>query len=87
MDEINAVIHRHYLDVPLEEVLAYYQEAHVELVAAIEKLSDDDLLRPYSYFQPDDPIRDAATPVINWIIGNTFDHYEEHLQLIRQRQA
>jgi hypothetical protein len=84
MDEINAVIHRQYLDVSLEEVLAYYQEAHQELLAALEKLSDEDLFRPYSYYQSDDSSRDAEQPIINWISGNTYEHYDEHLRIIRE---
>jgi hypothetical protein len=87
MDEINAVIHRHYQDMPLEDVLAYYQEANERLVAAVNALSDEDLYRPYSDFQPDDPGRDSGQPIINWIIGNTYEHYDEHLRIIRSSQA
>lgn len=87
MDEINAVVHRHYQDVSLEDVLAYYQEAHERLLAAINALSEEDLFRPYSHFQADEPGKDSGKPIINWIIGNTFEHYEEHLQIIRSSQA
>jgi hypothetical protein len=87
MDEINAVIHRHYQDVSLEDVLAYYQEAHERLLAAIDALSEEELFKPYSYFQPDEAVNDSKAPIINWIIGNTFEHYEEHLQIIRNSQT
>jgi hypothetical protein len=87
MDEINAVIHRQYLDIPLEEVLAYYQESHEELVAAINALDEEELFRPYSYFQPDESGKDSEAPIINWIVGNTYDHYDEHLEIIRSVQV
>lgn len=86
MDEINAVIHRHYQDADLEDVLAYYQEAHDELKAAINALDEEELYQPYSYFQPDEPGQDSRRPIIDWIIGNTYDHYEEHLDIIRDSQ-
>lgn len=83
MDEINAIIHRHYQDADLEDVLAYYQEAHDELKAAINALDEEELYQPYAYFQPDEPGQDSGRPIIDWIIGNTFDHYEGHLEIIR----
>lgn len=87
MDEINAIIHRHYQDADLEDVLAYYQEAHDELKAAIDALDEEELYKPYSYFQPDDPGQDSERPIIDWIIGNTYEHYEEHLEIIRNTLA
>jgi hypothetical protein len=87
MDEINAVIHRQYLDIPLEDVLAYYQEAHEELVAALNALKEEDLFQPYSYYQPDESGADSEAPIINWIVGNTYDHYDEHLEIIRSVQV
>ncbi len=83
MDEINAIIHRHYQDADLEDVLAYYQEAHDELKAAINALDEEELYQLYAYFQPDEPGQDSGRPIIDWIIGNTYDHYEGHLEIIR----
>jgi hypothetical protein len=45
-------------------------------------MSDEDLLRPYSHFQPNDPPFNP-NPVWPWIVGNTFGHYEEHIQYMR----
>ena len=38
-------------------------------------MSDADLQRPYNHYQPSS---DRQQPVIGWIIGNTYGHYEEH---------
>jgi hypothetical protein len=45
----------------------------------IEALSDQDLQKPVSFFQTDSTKTD---PIIGWIVGNTFDHYAEHLPWI-----
>jgi hypothetical protein len=45
-------------------------------------MSDEDLKRPYSHFQPDDPPYNPS-PVWPWIVGNTFEHYAEHMEIIR----
>ena len=38
-------------------------------------LSDEDLHRPYSYYQPGSP---QTAEVIGWIVGNSYEHYDEH---------
>jgi hypothetical protein len=40
-------------------------------------MTDEDLQRPYSHYQPNDPPHNPA-PVLGWITGNTNEHYEEH---------
>lgn len=43
-----------------------------------------DLFRTYSYFQPDEPGEDSGRPIIAWIIGNTYEHYDEHRAWIEE---
>lgn len=60
-------------------------QVHTSMRAAVAQLQDEDLLRPYVYYQPDEPNeRDTYTsvPMVNRIAGNTFAHYEEHLPAI-----
>jgi hypothetical protein len=59
-------------DRPLAEVLADFQESHRRILAALEAESFESLLRPYH----DDK------PLLNWVRGDTYGHYEEHRQLI-----
>jgi hypothetical protein len=50
--------------------------------SALGKLSDADLQKPYSHYQPADP--DEKRPVVGWVAGNTYEHYAEHIDWINQ---
>src|SRR5262249_27962136 len=50
-------------------------EAHQKLVDRIKLLSDEDLYRPYNYYQPQSPY---TTPAIDLLKDDTYHHYEEH---------
>jgi hypothetical protein len=78
-DALNAIIvaqhrHRH-----LDEVVGRFKATHAQLVALISALPAEDLSKPISYFQPDDP---DERPVLRKIIGDTYEHYAEHLPWI-----
>ncbi len=74
-DAINAVIQLRYKDLSWAEVQAKRQQIHQRLVEKIEALSDEDLLRPYRFYEP---ASSEDRPVVHWITGNTFAHYAEH---------
>ena len=74
-DHQNAVLRERYLALSLDEALDLFQQSHARLIAKIEALSDEDLQRPYSHYVPD---FDREQPVIGWIIGDTYEHYQEH---------
>ncbi len=74
-DEQNAIVAERYKDTSLSEVLRMFQDAHHDLVSAIEALSDADLQRPYKEY---DPSSTRETAVIGSIEGNSFGHYAEH---------
>ena len=42
------------------------------------RMTDDDLMRSYSSFLPDEPGEDTGAPIVGWIAGNTFGHYADH---------
>jgi hypothetical protein len=65
------------------ETLTEFAETHRRLTTLLLGLSDEDLLRPYSHYQPDDPTPNDQ-PVVGWIIGNTLGHYEEHRPAIER---
>jgi uncharacterized damage-inducible protein DinB len=77
VDAINAAIQRRAKDRSAADVLEAFHATHRRCVAAIEALSDEDLTRPYSYFQPNEGPYNT-NPVISWIAGNTYEHYDEH---------
>lgn len=82
-DSINAKIRELHQQRTLQETRDYFRQTHLDLLAALGALSDADLLKPYAHYQPDAPRDGDANPILNWIAGNTFGHYEEHIEWIR----
>ena len=82
-DAPNDVIYKLHKDKSLRAVMEYFHSAHRDLLAAIHLLTDADLLKPYAHYQPDEPREDDTTPVLRWIGGNTYGHYEEHAEWIK----
>ena len=72
-----------------EQALRYFHDSHARLVSALGTLSDADLQLPYSHYQPGDP--DESRPASNWVAGNTYEHYDQHVgwmnQLIKESSA
>ncbi|HLF24735.1 MAG TPA: DinB family protein [Anaerolineae bacterium] len=81
-DDLNAVLYQHSKDRPLSEVLADFRAAHQEMLSVLGSLSDADLLKPYSHYQPGER-EDNRDPIVNWIEGDSYGHYEEHLPWIQ----
>lgn len=79
MDQINDVIVARNATRTPAEARARFAEVHADLLAAIRGLSDDDLLKGYSTFAPEEAEHDTGAPVVGWIIGNTYEHYAEHV--------
>jgi hypothetical protein len=77
-DQLNDVIALHAAPQPMFEVAQASSATHAELLDVLNGLSQEDLERPYSHYQPDDPPYNAS-PVIGWVHGNTWDHYDEHI--------
>src|ERR1700737_1457113 len=51
-DAINEAVRKlHEGDTP-EEALGYFRDSHAQLIGALGKLSDADLEKPYSHYQP-----------------------------------
>jgi len=77
-DDLNAIVYQHHKDRSPAEVLAAFRQAHRHLLAALDGLTDADLFRTYSHYQPDEPGEDSGEPILKWIAGNTYEHYAEH---------
>ncbi|MHB8589026.1 MAG: DinB family protein [Candidatus Dormibacteraceae bacterium] len=82
IEAVNEAIRKLHESDTADEALGYFRDAHSQLIAALAKLSDADLQKPYSHFQPTDP--DEKRPVIAWVAGNTYEHYAEHIGWINQ---
>jgi uncharacterized protein (TIGR03083 family) len=75
-DQINAVIQQRHKDMPLDEAMRTLSDVHQRFVEKIGTLSEEDLQRPYNTYQPESS---RSYPVMQSLMGNTFEHYEEHI--------
>jgi len=81
-DVVNDAVFKLHEHETSAEALAYFRDSHAQLMAILDKLSEADLARPYSHYQPSDP--DEKRPVRGWVAGNTYEHYAEHVEWINQ---
>ena len=84
-DSLNEAIWlAHSLETP-EQTLRFSRESHEKLMQRLGAMSDADLRRSYNHYQPNDP-RDPNDdrPVVDWVAGNTYEHYAEHIEWINQ---
>ena len=85
LDSLNEAIwlaHRHET---VEEVLEFSRQSHERLMSRLGAMTDADLRRSYNHYQPNDP-RDPGDdrPVVEWVAGDTYEHYAEHTGYIDQ---
>ncbi|TAK11106.1 MAG: ClbS/DfsB family four-helix bundle protein [Anaerolineae bacterium] len=78
VDDMNAQFRAAWRDRPLAEVRAFYERSHQETLAAIQACSDARLTEKGRY--PDEP---DDYPVVNIILSETVEHYEEHIDHVR----
>jgi hypothetical protein len=76
-DGINEALHRLHAGIAFDDARSLWQGVHASLVAAIEASTDAELARPMGA-GADDPVSDL-------IVGNTYEHYEEHAGWIREK--
>jgi len=82
LDAINEAVRQLHENDTVDEALGYFRDSHAQLVAELGKLSDADLQKPYSHYQPSDP--DEKRALVAWVGGNTYEHYAEHVGWINQ---
>jgi hypothetical protein len=85
IDAINGAVWAMHRNKTPEEALDYFHEAHEMLLELLRTMSDADLQLPYNHYQPNEP-RDASDnrPALDWVAGDTYDHYAEHIKWINQ---
>jgi hypothetical protein len=75
-DGLNAILHERNRDRSVADVLAGLRRSHQQVLDTLQQMTYGDLMRQRF---PDDP---EARPVMAWVIGNTYDHYQEHRRII-----
>ncbi|MCB8943081.1 MAG: ClbS/DfsB family four-helix bundle protein [Ardenticatenaceae bacterium] len=83
-EAVNGMIYERNRERPLADILAFFHDSHQQLMAVLAELSDEDLQKTYSHYQPDAPGEDSGAPIVGWVIGNTFEHYELHRPFLEQ---
>lgn len=76
-DVINAALFERNRDRSLDDVTESARSVHREVVDFLAGLPFDTLMRQ---MYEDDP---EKRPVLAWVVGNTFGHYEEHMDAIQ----
>jgi hypothetical protein len=76
IDEGNAIFFERYRDRPVEQVLKELQQTYNKIHARLDSMSYEDLMKPR---RADDP---EKRPILNWILGDTSEHFEEHREAI-----
>lgn len=69
---INAAIQKRSAAQTAAQVLAQARSTHAEVLKVLQTTPFGDLLKPR---YADDP---EKQPMLNWVIGNTYEHYAEH---------
>ena len=71
-DATNEVLFQRHRGQSSTDVLKFYRDTHHKVLDTLDKMTFDELMKPYNANDP------KARPVILWVIGNTYDHYQEH---------
>ena len=79
-DGVNDLVVDRHRNLTPNEAKEWLLEAHARVASAVESLTDEDLVRPYGNFAT--PPDDGGRPIFQYIAGNTFGHYEEHVPWI-----
>jgi len=77
LDELNERILRENRDRPLDDVQRWEQSAYEDMLALVESTSEDDLFRPDRFAWT------KGRPLVDYIAGDTYEHYAEHLEALQ----
>ena len=84
--DVNAVVFEKHRHDTVQQALAYFHDAHEQLMAVLRRQSTEDFERPYATFF-DAGREPTQQPVLDAVAGNTYDHYPEHVQWIKELTA
>ena len=78
MEVINPVLFERNKDRPLEDVKAELKQVYEKLVAKLDAMSFEDLMKPRHANDPE------KRPLLLWILGDTTEHFAEHCETIKK---
>ena len=76
---MNDIMFKRDRNQPVEQVLTELKNTYAKVLARLESMTFEDLMKPRDENDPD------KAPIINWVIGNTSDHFAEHRETIERK--
>jgi len=87
-EALNRAVWALHRDKTPSEAVAFLARTHTLLLSTLDKLSDADLKLPYSHYQPATAGKEGTDrPALDWVAGNTYEHYAEHIPWITSLAA
>ena len=78
MEVINPVLFERNRNRSIQDVLDELKQTYEKLLAKLESMSFEDLLKPR---HPEDP---EKRPLLMWVLGDTSEHFAEHREVIER---
>lgn len=78
MEVINPVLYERNKDRSVEDVMDELKQVYEKLVAKLDAMSFEDLLKPRHANDPE------KRPVLMWVLGDTTEHFAEHRETIEK---
>ena len=75
---MNDVMFKRDRHLPVDQVLTELKSTHSKMLARLESMTFEDLMKPRDENDPE------KAPIIDWVIGNTSDHFAEHRETIEK---
>jgi hypothetical protein len=78
IDDVNAEVYTERKAWPLEKVIQDEEQAYQELLELVESVPEEDLFGPYRFALLEN------RPFYEWVDGNTYGHYAEHIDMLEK---
>lgn len=78
MEIINPVLFERNRDRSIQDVLDELRQVYEKLLAKLDAMSFDDLLKPRHANDPE------KRPLLMWVLGDTTEHFAEHREVIEK---
>jgi hypothetical protein len=87
IDDVNAAVFEVHRNDSARDARAYFEDAHHRLMVVLDRLTTQDFERPYkAFFDAEvDAGDDDKQTVLVPVAANTYEHYAEHIEWIRER--
>ncbi len=79
IDRVNDRVIQEFRPHPVDEVVLYEQQAFENLLKIVETAQEQDLFNRHRFNWT------QGEPFASWIIRNTYEHYDEHLEVLEQQ--